>query len=186
MAHDRGCRKMLFRDGRFRPNCGPSGCLKQRGVSEDKAFDYSSSSVPSGALFVVADEPLLVYPSVAAAQRHLEAIDVDDGVYPIAYGAHGEVYRIRTEENRVIIELTGESSQLDELRSLLVSYLEATGSAPSATASFDDLIDTVWRIESDFWQEYDPYGERFGTRIPLWGCIGFVVAIAGVLYLIFR
>lgn len=53
-------------------------------------FDYTSPTVPSGALFVAADEPLLIYPSVAAAESHLEAVDVEDGVYPSAYGPNGE------------------------------------------------------------------------------------------------
>lgn len=48
-------------------------------------FDHTEE-VPDGALFVAADEPLLVFPSVAAAAGYLEAVDVEDGVYPAAYG----------------------------------------------------------------------------------------------------
>lgn len=89
-------------------------------------FDYSSTTVPPGALFVAADEPLQIYPSVAAVERHLEAIDVEDGVYPVAYGPNGEPFRIGSEDNRVIIEPTGEPNRPDELRLLLLRYLEAT------------------------------------------------------------
>ena len=57
-------------------------------------FAYDAATVPPSALFVAADEPLLVFPSVAAAERYLEAIDVENGVYPAAYGPNGELYRI--------------------------------------------------------------------------------------------
>lgn len=149
-------------------------------------FDYASATVLPGALFVAADEPLLVYPSATAAARDLEAIDVDDGVYPAAYGPNGEPYRIGSEGNRVIIERTGEPSRPDELRLLLLRYLEAIGRAPDTTATLGDLVSTVWTIESDFWQEHDPFGERFAPRIPLWGCIAFLVVVAIVLYFVFR
>lgn len=149
------------------------------------SFDYASATVPPGALFVAADEPLLIYPSVAAAQRGLEAIDVRNGVYPAAYGPNGEPYRIDSDGDHVVIEPTGEPERPDELRGLLLRYLEATGRTPDATATFGDLVETAWAIEGDFWREHDPYGDRFGTRMPLWGCIGFAV-LAAALYLVFR
>lgn len=37
-------------------------------------------------LIVAADEPPLFFSSVDAAEQYLEAIDVEDGVYPAAYG----------------------------------------------------------------------------------------------------
>ena len=148
-------------------------------------YDYTAT-VPPGALFVAADEPLLIYPSVTAAERHLEAIDAEDGVYPVAYGPKGEPFRISSEGNRVIIEPTGEPNRPDELGLLLVRYLEATGRAPDATATFDDLVAEVWAVESDFWKEHDPFGDRFATRIPPWGCMAFVVVVAIVLYFALR
>ena len=155
-------------------------------AADSSDFDYTSGPVPPSALFVAADEPLLVYPSVAAAERHLEAIDVTDGVYPVAYGPNGEPYRIESEGNRVIIEPTGEPNRPDELRLLLLRYMEAAGRIQHATATFNDLVAMVWSIESDFWQEHDPYGDRFARRISPWGCIAFVVAVAAVLYFVFR
>lgn len=149
-------------------------------------FDYASATVPSGALFVAADEPLLVFPSVAAAEQYLEAVDVQDGAYPAAYGANGERYRIRSEGDQVFIELSGEPEAPGELGSLLIRYLEATGRAPDITATFDELVATVWDIESSFWREHDPYGERFSTRIQLWGCIGFGALMTAVLHFAFR
>ena len=152
------------------------------------AADFSSASptVPPGALFVAADEPLLIYPSVVAAERDLEAIDVEDGVYPAAYGPHGEPYRIGSEGNRVIIERTGEPNKPDELRALIMRYLGALGRAPEATATFEDLVATAWAIDSDFWQEHDPYGDRFGTRISLWACLALLLVVAVALYFAFR
>ena len=155
-------------------------------ATDTTSFDYASVAVPPGVLFVAADEPLLVYPSVAAAESHLEAIDVRNGVYTAAYGPNGQSYRINADGDHVVIEPTGEPDRPDKLRGLLLRYLEVTGRTPDASATFGDLVATVWAIERDFWQEYDPYGDRFGTRIPLWGCIGFAVVISAVLYLVFR
>ena len=155
-------------------------------ASDSTDFDYTSVTVPPGALFVAADEPLLVYPSAAAAERNLEAIDVEDGVYPAAYGPNGEPYRIGSERNRVIIERTGEPNRPDELRVLLCRYLEAIGRPPDAGATFDDLVAMVWAIESDFWQQHDPLSDRFAPRTSPWGCIAFLVAVAVVLYFVFR
>ena len=155
-------------------------------AADSTDFDYASGVAPPSALFVAADEPLLVYPSVAAAERDLEAIDVENGVYPVAYGPNGEPFRIESQGNRVIIEPTGEPNRPDELRLLLLRYLEAIGRTPDATATFNDLVATVWGVESDFWQKHDPYGDRFAKRIPLWGCIALVVIVAAALYFVFR
>ena len=152
----------------------------------DTDFDYASDSVPPGTIFVAADEPLVVYPSVVAAERHLEAEDVRNGVYPVAYGANGKPYRIRSDGRHVIIEPTGEPNRPGELRLLLQRFLEATGRIPAANSTDDDLVATVWAIESEFWREHDPYGDRFGTRVPLWGCIGFLLLMAAGFYVAFR
>lgn len=157
------------------------------GVAKDVTdFDYASATVPFGALFVEADEPLMVYPSVAAAEQHLEAVDVENGIYPAAYGPNGEPYRIGVEGNCVIIEPTGDSNEPGNLSLLLLRYLEAKGRIPDATATFDDLVATVWAIESDFWREHDPNGDRFGTRISLWGCTALVALVAVAFYFMFR
>ena len=149
-------------------------------------FDYESPTVPDGALFVAADEPLLVFPSVRAAERSLEAIDVENGVYPAAFGPHGEPFSVGSERNRVTIEGTGEPNKPDELKALLLRYLEATARLADASQALHELVATVWAIESGFWQEHDPYGDRFGTRIPFWGCVAFVIVSALAFYLAFR
>jgi hypothetical protein len=142
--------------------------------------------VPREALFVAADEPLLVYPSARAAERDLEAIDVKDGVYPCAFGPDGEPYDVRTEGNRVVITPSGGPNRPGELRLLLSRKLAAGGRSPDATASLGELVAAVWAIEAEFWREHDPYGERFGTRIPLWGYVSFFAALVICVYLAFR
>lgn len=149
----------------------------------DSDFDYSSTTVPDGALFVAADEPLLVFPSVVAAERYLEAIDVQMGVYPAAYGPNGEPYRLDTDGNTVVIERTGEPNKPDALKMLLSNYLVALGRAPDPEAPLDDLLASVWAHESEFWRAHDPHGDRFGTSIPLWGCLAIIVALATGIYL---
>ncbi len=155
-------------------------------VKNASDFDYAHAMAPLEALFVAADEPLLVYPSVAAAEQHLKAIDVGNGVYPAAYGRNGEPYRIGSEGDRVIIEPTAEPNRPDDLKSLLSQYLEGIGRTPDGPQTLDCLVETVWTIESKFWQEHDPYGDRFGTRIPAWGCVALVVLVAGVIWFAVR
>ena len=149
-------------------------------------FDYGSGTVPDGALFVAADEPLLVFPSVKAAEGYLEVIDVEDGVYPAAYGPNGEPFRVSSEGGRVAIEHTGEPNRPGELKALLLRYLEACSRPADASTSLNELVASVWAMESDFWQKHDPYGDRFAARIPWWGCVGFIIAAVVALYLAFR
>jgi hypothetical protein len=87
-------------------------------------FDYGSPTVPERAVFVAADEPLLIYPSGRAAAHDLEAIDVENGVYPAAYGPNGEHYRVGTDGREVVIERSGEPDRPDELKALLLRYLK--------------------------------------------------------------
>lgn len=55
--------------------------------------------------------------------RHLEATDVRNGVYPVAFGPNGELYRITSRRNRVIVEPTHEADRPEDLRGLLLLYL---------------------------------------------------------------
>ncbi len=70
-------------------------------------------------LIVAADEPALFYSSIEKAQTDLEWIDVRDGVYPVAYDPAGNVYRLRYEGRRVIIERDGEKVDTAGLNALL-------------------------------------------------------------------
>jgi hypothetical protein len=168
------------------------GCKGRIELREDRAMSASGrcgirgEGYRAGALFVAADEPLLVFPSAAAAERSLEAVDAENGIYPAAYGPRGEPYSVRAVEDRVRVELTGEPARPDELRMLLLRYLEGCARETATTASVETLVAQVWKIESEFWQEHDPYGDRFETRIPMWGCLASLLALGALLYLFFR
>ena len=53
--------------------------------------DFSSPTIPVSAVFVAADEPLLVFASAHDAEGYLEAIDVADGITPLLMGPRGSV-----------------------------------------------------------------------------------------------
>lgn len=98
-------------------------------------------------MFVAADEPLLVFSSATDAQGYLEAIDVEDGVYPAAYGPNGEAYSITAQDGLVLVERTGEPNRPDDLHRLLLNYLEAVGRSPVDAASLDEIVATVWSLK---------------------------------------
>lgn len=149
--------------------------------TSDNDFDYGSTTVPEGALFVAANEPLLVFPSVRAAERYVEPVDVESGVYPAAYGRNGEPYRVGTARKRVTIEPTGEPNRPEELRVLLVKYLQSTGHAFADNAPTGELVQQVWRLESEFWQANDPDGDRFSKPLPGWCCFALLAVPAALL-----
>ena len=50
-------------------------------------------------------------------------------------------------------------------------------------------FERLWNQAIDdekFFAEFDPYGDRFGTVIPKWGCLLFLLVVAAGIYLIFR
>ena len=77
-------------------------------------------TISTVALFVQADEPLLIFSSIGEAERYLEAVDVKDGVYPAVFGPLGEPYSITANEGCVLIEATGESNKPNTLKRLLL------------------------------------------------------------------
>ena len=155
-------------------------------MSKGDDFSYESLTVPPGAVFVAARAPLLVFPSVAAAKGSLEAIDVVEGMYPVAYGPNGEPYCISCDGNRVLIERTGESNRPDELKALLLWYLEACEDPADAAQPLDEVVAIAWSIERNFWLRNEPSGDRFGTRIPIWGCVAIVLVLGALWYFEFR
>lgn len=79
------------------------------------------------ALIVEADEPALFFSSVGEAEAYLEAIDVRDGVYPVAYGPDGQIFKLDVMGNRVRIKPVVGLKVPDDLRALLIQYLSAIG-----------------------------------------------------------
>ena len=149
-------------------------------------FSCQSPTVPPGAVFVAAGEALLVFPSVAAATCSLEAIDVVEGLYPAAYGPHGEPYCLSCDANAVIIERVGECSRPDALKALLLRHLEACEDPADATQPLAEIVAIAWSIERDFRLRNDPVGERFSTGLLVWGCVAVVLALGALWYFGFR
>ena len=75
-------------------------------------------------LIVASIDGCAVFTSVEAAEGYLEAVDVDDGVYPVGYDADGRVFRIRASgvttwnSGRVTITPNGETDA-QSLRGLI-------------------------------------------------------------------
>lgn len=127
-------------------------------------------------LFIEADEPLLVFPSVTTAEQHLEAVDVRNGVYTRAFGPAGEPFSIRAEGERVVIRPARLPADPNSLRLLLQRSLQAVGETPPPGADLPALVAAA----EAFWEERDPFGDRFGTAVPLWGRLAVGIAVAGV------
>ena len=80
---------------------------------------FDTARVPPDALFVEADEILLIFPSVRDAEGSLEAVDVEEGTYPAAYGPNGEPYEVRAEGPWVRISRSEGANRSDELLKLV-------------------------------------------------------------------
>lgn len=145
-------------------------------------FSCQSPTVPPGAVFVAAGDALLIFPSVAAAIHSLEAIDVEEGLYPAAYGSNGEPYCLRCEANTVIIERVGESSQPDALKALLLRHLEGCEDPADETQPLAEIVAIAWSIERNFRLRTDPVGERFSTGLLVWGCVAVVLVLGALWY----
>ncbi|WP_298123550.1 hypothetical protein [Brevundimonas sp.] len=102
--------------------------------------------MPTIELIVEADEPALFFSSVGGAEAYLEAIDVRDGVYPVAYGPDGQVFRLEAVGDRVRINSVEGSKAPDDLRKLLLRYLSAAESHD--VKSTDPLSGLLARCEA--------------------------------------
>ncbi|ANC52532.1 hypothetical protein A4249_01845 [Brevundimonas sp. GW460-12-10-14-LB2] len=100
-----------------------------------------SDSKPLG-LLVAADEPALLYPSVDAAERDLEVIDVEDGVYPYAIDFDGYLYDIKTDGafKTLIIRKRPLVRNESLLRKLLLIVLDKSLSGNASTFSTEFLL----------------------------------------------
>lgn len=127
-------------------------------------------------LFIEADEPLLVFPSIEVAERHLEAKDVRNGVYPSAFGPSGERFSITTEGELVVIRSIDAPANPDGLRMLLKRSLEAVGEPVSDAVSLPELVAAA----EAFWNERDPMGDRFSRPVPWLGCLLIVIGLVAV------
>ncbi|UIJ46693.1 hypothetical protein LZK98_07035 [Sphingomonas cannabina] len=133
-------------------------------------------------LFIEADEPLLVFPSVEIAERYLEAEDVRNGVYPRAFGPSGEQFSITTEGERVIIRLIDAPADVSGLTGLLKRSLAAVDEPMSDAANLPELVAAA----EAFWNERDPFDERFSKSVPWWGCMLVLVGIVAIVAFVLR
>jgi glycosyltransferase involved in cell wall biosynthesis len=106
-------------------------------IAPVKSRDQRTTEVK---LIIAADEPALFYASVEDAERDLEAIDVENGVYGPAFGPNGEPYTISTDGTRVHIEATGAAPQPEALKALLLYYFDATGKTVDANVELSALL----------------------------------------------
>jgi len=132
------------------------------------------------ALFIEADEPLLVFSSVEMAEQHLEAVDVREGIYTQAFGPAGEPFSIVAEGESVVICPLSQPADPDGLRKLLRRSLQAVGE----TAPLDADLPTLVAATEAVWNKRGPLSKRFGTVISLWGCIAAGVILAVVVAVI--
>lgn len=93
-------------------------------------------------LIVASDDGCAVFTSVEAAEKYLEAADVEDGVYPVGYDADGRVFRIHASgvttwnPGRVTITPNGEKDA-QSLRDLIEQTLPADENV--ADVAIDEL-----------------------------------------------
>jgi hypothetical protein len=115
----------------------------------------AASSSPIPPLLVWESGDLGSYGGTEAVERALEATDVKSGIYR-AFDAAGRLLRLEVREDRekvlhffsvtrdrVVVSLAEEEpSQREELREILVGYLESVGEARDEIArmSFDELV----------------------------------------------
>ena len=149
-------------------------------------FSYDSPTVPDNALFVTGDGISPVYPSVAAAERALNPVSAENGRHAVAYGPKGQRFSVARKGRRVSVQPTGEPDAPEELRLLLVQHLKDTDQSVLEAEPISELVERVWRLERDFWNANDPYGERFGRHIPWWGCVGFILVVATAVFALIR
>jgi len=91
------------------------------------------------AIIIAADEPALVFASLAQAERALEPVDVTEGVYPAAYGPGGEPYAITTDGISVRIAPADRPPQPGALLALLCQLLKDDGQDPGPNPDLPDL-----------------------------------------------
>lgn len=102
---------------------------------------WHDGPVTSVNLIVAADEPAIFFASVEDAERSMEPVDAEDGVYTAAFGRNGEPHTISTDGRSVVIRRTDEAAQPDVLKALLFRYFAAMGETTSDDVSLTSLLD---------------------------------------------
>lgn len=102
-------------------------------------------------LIVASDEIATLFSSVAAAETYLEAIDVENGEYPVAYGVDGRVYRVSQQRlsawdsGSVLIAETDQSAP-EELAALLRRLAASSRIGVNPDQPVEDLLSELSRF----------------------------------------
>lgn len=100
-----------------------------------------SSPMRSVNLIVAADEPAIFFASVNEAERWMEPVDVQEGVYTAAYGPEGEPFMISTDGRRVTIRETGGKPEPDILREILLRYFATIREPADGAVTLPELLE---------------------------------------------
>ena len=129
----------------------------------------SGEAVPSGVIFVEADDALLMYASADAASRCPHLAKFEDRAALIAYGAAGEPYRVHHTADGLSFERTGQSARADALKELLLRYFDDCEDPADADEPLDELVARAWTIECDYRRRCGSDEEIERRKMPWWG-----------------
>lgn len=91
-------------------------------------------------LIVRADEPALFFTNIDIAERYLERIDVDNGIYKEVFGPEGELYSISSNDVGVKIDRLPGPIDPDGLKEVLRHFLEVSCIEYSPDDKISDLL----------------------------------------------
>lgn len=115
------------------------------------------------------DEVALFFSDAVEAENYLEAIDVDNGEYPRAFDAQGNLYALRAIDNRVLVKACPRLAPAPAALEALVRQFLAFAKIPTTgEESLGELLE-LCASRVDDWKRRDA-GGRFiepGDR-PLW------------------
>lgn len=90
---------------------------------------------------VEADEPALFFRSKRDVETSLEAIDVEEGIYPVAFDRDGRVYDIVAIKSRVsLVPDSGGKRDVERLRLVLTRFLAASNVSFSDDETTEALL----------------------------------------------
>lgn len=112
------------------------------------------------AVFLFDDLDVHVFPSLADAEGWMEAIDVAAGEYTAALTETGQVIRMSTKNEEVILELTGETN-LPRLKALLRDHSNLIGQ-PGIEVDPIDFANRHWQLD---WEARWPKRPRWLDKL---------------------
>jgi hypothetical protein len=99
-------------------------------------------SRPPIGLIVEADEPVLFFSTIKAAETYMEPIDVRDGVYKAAYDVRGNSFAIDVVDDHVVIcPNTDTRCSKERLRELLINFLSELDVVQYDEESLEELLE---------------------------------------------